>query len=131
MKFNPGFRISKLDIAFIIVALGFAVWLYGYSAKLSFVVLFVVAHFFLFCNIVRMSRTPELIWGSIFSIVFISSMQYGFPPWYAAISLALVATVVLVALELKKPSYHGVFWIKVNPELPEWFSRKNGNQENS
>lgn len=80
MKFNPGFRISKLDIAVIIVALAVAVWLYGHSAKLSFVVVFVVAHFFLFCNIVRMSRTPELIWGAIFSIVFISSMQYGFPP---------------------------------------------------
>lgn len=103
---------SKLDIAVIMIALAGAVWLYGYSAKLSFVVLFVVAHFFLFCNIVRMSRIPELIWGAIFSPACISSMRYGFPPWYAAILLALLATVVLVTLELKKPSYHGVFLAK-------------------
>lgn len=124
MKFNPGFRISRFDIAVIVTALATAVWLYGYSEKFSFMVLFVVAHFFLFCNVVRMSRIPELIWGGIFSLGCIYSLYYGFTPWYMAILLALVSTVVLVLLELKKPSYHGVFWLKVNPQLPEWFSKK-------
>lgn len=127
MKFNPGFRISKLDIGVIVVAVGIAVWLYGYSTRLSFSVIFVVGHFFLFCNIIRMSRIPELIWGAIFSGVGISSLQFGVPSWSLAMSLSLVSTAVLVFTELRKPSYHGIFWEKVNPHLPEWFSKANGN----
>lgn len=126
MKFNPGFRISKLDIAVIVVALAIAVWLYGYSTRLSFLVLFVVGHFFLFCNIIRMSRIPELAWGAIFSGVCISSAQFGVPSWSLAICLSLMTTVVLIFMELKKPSYHGIFWKKFNPHLHDWFSEQNG-----
>jgi hypothetical protein len=127
MKFNPGFRISKLDIGVVVAALSAAVWLYGYSTKLALLVLFVAGHFFLFCNVIRMSRIPELIWGGVFTGACISSLQFGTPPLAMALSLSVVATAVLVFLELRKPSYHGVFWRKVNPHLPEWFGKKNDN----
>ena len=61
MQFNPGFRLSKIDIGVILTSLTVAGVLYEYSGVLSFIVLFVVAHFFLFCNVTRMARIPELI----------------------------------------------------------------------
>lgn len=58
--FAPGFRFSMLDAFVLIigtiaaVASAMVVWSWG------FVIGFVVCHFFLFCNIVRMSRPLEL-----------------------------------------------------------------------
>ena len=33
-------------------------------------------------------------------------------------------------LELRKPSYHGIFWQKLNPKLPEWFSENQNQNQN-
>ena len=125
MQFNPGFRLSKIDIGVILTSLTVAGVLYEYSGVLSFIVLFVVAHFFLFCNVTRMSRIPELIWGGIFILAASSSLKVGVPPLEVAIGVSIFTTIVLVALEVRKPSYHGVFWQKVNPNLEEWFANKN------
>ncbi|WP_147378811.1 hypothetical protein [Motilimonas pumila] len=125
MQFNPGFRLSKIDIGIIVSSLVAAGALYKYSGALSFIVLFVIAHFFLFCNVTRMSRIPELIWSGIFISAVSSSLKMGVPSLEIAIGISLVATIVLVAIEIRKPSYHGIFWQKVNPNLEEWFENKN------
>lgn len=54
--FQPGFRLSVTDI-FIVVgggAAAAAVW--TFDQRLSISIAFVVLHFFLFCNVLRMSR---------------------------------------------------------------------------
>lgn len=122
--FNPGFRLSKIDIAVIGVSIIAAAVLYRHSALLSFLVLFVVAPFFLFCNITRMSRGPELLWAGVFLIVVSLSLELGVPGFKSAIGLSATTTIILVALELRKPSYHGVFWQKLNPNLERWFANK-------
>lgn len=125
MQFNPGFRLSKIDIGVIIISLAAAGTLYEYSGPFSFIVLFVVAHFFLFCNVTRMSRIPELVWAGIFVLNASSSLKAGVPSLEIAIGISLFSTIVLVALEVRKPSYHGMFWQKVNPNLEKWFESKN------
>jgi predicted membrane protein len=122
MKFNPGFRISILDICVIIAAISSSVYVYMYSWLASGIILFVVAHFFLFCNITRMSRIPELIWASLFIVLTVLSIRFELFPWFVAATLSVFLTVVLVILESRKPSYHGMFWEKINPELPQWYS---------
>lgn len=84
-------------------------------------ILFVVGHFFLFCNVVRMSRPSELIWAGLFIAMMTSTMLAGAPSWPMTLALSFATTIVLVALEVRKPSYHGVFWRRLNPRLPEWW----------
>jgi len=121
MGFNPGFRFSVLDGVIIATALLGTWYLLPYSWLLSVIVLFVVAHFFLFCNIVRMSRIPELIWASIFVLLTIASISLNLISWHIAASLSLLSTAVLVLREIRQPFYHGVLWKRLNPDLPDWF----------
>ena len=118
---------SNFDVVFIIVILGAAIGLNGISKLLSFYCIFVAGHFFLFCNVIRMSRIPELIWASTFSVFAISHHKTGVPSLVITILISLLCTFILVVIELRKPSYHGVFWQRLNPHLPNWFNARNMN----
>ncbi len=122
MYFKPGFRFSRLDALIIASALGGAWYLHQFSIELAMIVLFVVAHFFLFCNIVRMSRIPELIWAGVFAMLTYIALATGLFGWWLAAGLSVLLSALLVTLEIRKPSYHGMFWRRLNPELPEWFA---------
>lgn len=119
--FAPGFRLSVLDVIILVVgvvaafALAMVVWWWG------FVVGFVVAHFFLFCNVVRMARPLELAWAGVFIALVAATVAQDVPAWPVTASVSLVATVVVVVLEMRKPSYHGLGWQWVNPGLPAWW----------
>ncbi len=130
MEFKPGFRLSKIDILAIIGGVVVAAASFPYSSVITFLVLFVVGHFFLFCNIIRMSRPSELIWSAIFLGLSSASLLKGFPSWSVTALISTLLTVILVVIETRKSSYHGVAWQKVNPGLPDWFSAnvsKDGN----
>jgi len=124
-EFKPGFRLSIFDI--IILATGFSgAWYLKYVAiELSCILLFVVSHFFYFCNITRMSRMPELIWAVYFVILCGAGVRYGIVTLNEAFIISLTMTVILTILELRKPSYHGMFWSKINPNLKVWFASNN------
>ena len=121
--FKPGFRISTLDITVIVAALLAAYWLAAEFTQLSTGILFVVAHFFLFCNVVRMSRIPELIWASHFVLLSIASIHYDYIAWHYTLLLSVVVTILLIALETRRSGYHGVFWKTLNPNLPQWYEK--------
>lgn len=122
-KFNPGFRLSVIDISFIGIGLISSFFLRQTSPELSYVVLFVVGQFFVFCNIVRMSRKSELIWAVCFTVLCSVSLAYDFITLRIVFAMSCSITILLIALELRKPSYHGVFWSKINPKLKIWFER--------
>ena len=86
---------------------------------------FVVGHFFLFCNVFRIRRAPELIWAGVFTTLATATVVVGTTDWTATFAVSALLTVVLVAIEMRHPSYHGLFWRQVNPHLPEfWRSRQ-------
>lgn len=122
--FSPGFRLSKLDVAVLVLGaigslvIGSIVWWIG------FVIAFVIAHFFLFCNVFRLSRPLELIWAAIFVALAAGTVATDFPGWPITAGGSLVATAVVVALELRKPSYHGLGWEWVNPSLSQWWEEE-------
>jgi hypothetical protein len=122
MEFKPGFRLSKIDILVIIVGVVVAAASFSYSSVITFLVLFVVGHFFLFCNIIRMSRSSELIWSGIFLALSSASLLKGIPSWSVTVFSSTLLTVIIVVIETRKSSYHGVAWQKINPGLPDWFS---------
>ena len=127
-QFKPGFRLSKTDIVVLIIGSIATIIFYPIMPDFSFIVLFVVLHFFLFCNVVRMSRIPELIWASSFIIMAGGSLLYGIPDLKTVFIIALTMTSTLEVLETMKPWYHGIFWEKINPKLPDWFARKHSSE---
>jgi hypothetical protein len=126
-KFTPGFRLSMFDAVILVVGLGAAmglalvVWWWG------FLVAFVLGHFFLFCNAFRLSRPLELIWAGAFMALAAPSIIAGMPGWPITSALSLVVTLVVAIVEMRKPSYHGVGWQRINPALPAWWKSQAAN----
>lgn len=124
--FSPGFRLSSLDVCVLVagttaaVALATVTWWWG------FVVAFVLVHFFLFCNVVRMARPLELTWAAVFVVLASTTIALDTPGWLATAIASLVATVAVIVVEVRKPSYHGVGWRRINPELPAWWETRIG-----
>jgi uncharacterized membrane protein YtjA (UPF0391 family) len=110
--FAPGFRLSATDIAVLAIGIPIAAALWMATWWWGFVV---------FCNVVRMARSFELRWAAIFLLVAIPTVAFDYPGWPATISTSLVATIVFVFREMRKPSYHGVLWQTINPQLPAWW----------
>ena len=118
--FKPGFRLSVLDILVLVAAAMGSFKVYERSADLSFIILFVTGHFFVFCNVVRINCKSELIWAFNFIVLGILRLPI---QWHFLLSVTL--TVILVYKEFRKPSYHGTFWEKINPNLIAWFEEEN------
>ena len=123
-NFAPGFRLSVPDV--IILAIGTAtaialatvIWWWG------FVIGFVLGHFFLFCNVVRMARPLELAWAGVFVTLAGATVVVDTPGWLVTVLVSLLVTAVVVAVEMRKPSYHGLGWQWINPGLPAWWNSR-------
>jgi len=79
--FAPGFRLSVLDVtilalgATVALALATEVWWWG------FLVGFVIGHFFLFYNVLRMARSLELAWAAVFVVLAVATFMLDIPGW--------------------------------------------------
>ena len=123
--FQPGFRLSKTDIAVLIIGSLVALYLLQHHIYASLTVVFVVGHFFLFCNVFRFSRPPELIWATTFVVSVIASIKFDLLSIPTVFIVQALITIVLVLFELKKPSYHGTGWRVFNPDLERWFEENH------
>ena len=124
MQFKPGFRFSILDGFILAAAVCAIIFVAFYDYNYSVLIGFIVLHFFFFCNIVRMSRVPELVWAISFLVLFFCHIKLSLLSFNSALATSLFVTVILVAKEIRKPSYHGIFWQVLNPELLGWFSKR-------
>ena len=61
-----GFRLSTIDVVVLVASAALTVILWQPTATYSFIGFLVVIHFFLFCNVFRIPRRPELLWGACF-----------------------------------------------------------------
>jgi hypothetical protein len=125
-KFQPGFRLSEMDVGIIMLGVCVSVLLARLDERLGMMVLFVLAHFFLFSNVLRMSRPLELIWAGLFVLLAGSTFYLGFPQWNTTLVGMLVVTVILAIIQFLLPSYHGVLWRKNNPNLKQWWDAREG-----
>lgn len=119
--FKPGFRLSKFDVAVLLLGGSASILLWSSSMVLAAAMMFVIGHFFLFCNVFRFARPPELIWAATFTVLVWLSFQIQLFSIYIVFLLQSILTIILLALEVRKPCYHGVFWQKLNPNLKFWF----------
>jgi hypothetical protein len=120
-EFSPGGRFSSADAVALVILLCVAGDMGAMSPWFGAAIGFVVVHFFLFCNVVRMDRSAELVWAAVFVAFSIATVLLGWPRWPVTFAISLAVTVVLVTRELRKPSYHGVLWRRINPGLPNWW----------
>ena len=121
-KFSPGFRLSAVDCAILAAGVCGAIFT---PKEIAIVAATAVGHFFLFCNVFRMSRRPELIWATVFVILSALTLIQEFPGWPITVGSSFAIAVALIALETRKPSYHGVGWQRLNPNLPQWWAARN------
>jgi len=122
MKFKPGFRLSIVDMIVIIIAISASIYFFNSARSISYLIAFVVGHFFLFCNVTRMSRIPEIIWAIFFTALAALSIKYNLLTLPIVFLASIGLTIILIFIESRKPSYHGLLWQKVNPNLETWFS---------
>ena len=119
--FAPGFRLSVRDVVVIVIGAVAAFALATLVPWWGLMVAFVVAHFFLFCNVVRMARPLELVWAATFLALAASTLALDVPGWPITTAVSLAVTLVVVALQIRKPSYHGIGWQRINPGLRAWW----------
>ena len=113
--FAPGFRVSFIDGLVLAFGVAGSIVLWSTLWWAGLCIGFVVGHFFLFCNVFRISRKRELVWASVFLLLACSTILCGFPGWLPTFSLSVLLTVILIRREMTQPSYHGIFWQKINP----------------
>jgi hypothetical protein len=119
--FAPGFRLSAVDAVVLILGALVSAALASIDRSYCLVVCIPLAHFFVFCNVFRVSRFPELIWAGIFMALAGTALVSGFPGWWVTVFVAVCVCAVVVVAEMRKASYHGIFWQRINPRLPDWW----------
>ena len=123
-RFRPGFRWSAVDALVLLAGAGGTALLWPHSRELAFICSFVVGHFFLFCNVFRIGRLPELVWAGVFLLLASGTLLAGTPSLFTTASSTLFLSLGLIMREMRLPRYHGVLWQKVNPGLPQWWQSR-------
>lgn len=120
-KFSPGFRWSAVDVAALVVGGVGAAAVSAIAWWLSLAVGIPLAAFFLFCNVFRVSRPLELLWAGVFIALAAATILWDVPGWWATTIGAGCVAAVVVAVEMRRPSYHGIGWRRINPGLSVWW----------
>ena len=116
----PGFRLSQRDVLVITVCILATVWLWDRVGELSLLMLGVLGHFFLFCNVFRVRTRYELVWAATFLLNAIAWQLAGDLSWQRVLGSQLVITFTVIAAELGSPRYHGIGcrWIRGEASRP-------------
>lgn len=124
-EFNPGFRLSLLDVIILILGVVGTLIFLPISKINSFIIAFVVGHFFLFCNVFRISRPLELIWATLLILFGVLIEIFRLFNWYIVAIIMVAVTFGIILIEMRKKSYHGIMWQRFNPNLVDWFKDTN------
>lgn len=120
--FAPGLRFSLIDGIVVLISVVATLLLSMMTWWWGFIVGFTVLHFYLFCNVFRISRPLELFWSGLFVALAGLTITTASPGWVITIVISLIVTAFIIGIEMKKPSYHGVGWQKINQSLQDWWN---------
>ena len=118
-----GLRFSLLDGIVLFSSIVIGVFGYPYLDGFVLFIPFVVVHFFLFCNVFRIRRKPELIWAGLFILVTAAWIGSGHLSILGICGTQVPVTIAIIANELRVPTYHGIFSRHINPRIDEYTSR--------
>ena len=127
--FHPGFRMNLIDT--FILLLGITSWYFYHFMEVAYAQIptFVIFIFFLYCNTFRIRRAPEFVWASIFTSLSICSIYLDTPSLNLTFLIGLFIALAIIAYEMKQPSYHGILWEKINPNLKTWWDQNQAKQK--
>lgn len=123
MQFDPGFRISVTDSLFVIIMAAATLLMWENNSLISWLLIAPTLQFFLFCNVFRIRRIPELIWAAVYITISLINFSLTGHPAYP-VGIGLMIGFALIINELRHPSYHGVMWRSFNPNLETWFKKQ-------
>ncbi len=124
LLFAPGFRLLKHDRWVLGMGGVATLAIFETSSLLSLGFFMATFHFFLFCNVFRIKRVPELIWSS----VFLGSVYYysrGYLELLMMFAICEGVAVVLIIASVLREDYHGIMWKTFNPQLEKWWIAKH------
>lgn len=117
-----GMRFSPADAAAIAVGAGATAFLWPRSRELALLVPFTLGHFFLFCNVFRVARKPELLWAAAFLANYALWSLAGSFSWAGVCAVQFPLTAFLLWRETRLARYHGIFADRWNPRLAEYLA---------
>ena len=123
--FKPGFRIDVIDTLVLIAGAAGTVLLAQVEWWMGLIVGFAVGHFFLFCNVFRVAKPLELTWSAVFVALAASTIVTEQPGWTVTVGVTLATTLIVIVMQVRKPSYHGIAWQRFNPRLLQWWEAQN------
>ena len=124
-EFKPGLQFSLFDGLVLAAAGLIAAQAHRILPWAGGLIVFVVLHFFLFCNVFRIARAAELLWAGCVLTLGALTLTMGFPGWAVTYAAGSLIALLLIWRETRQPRYHGIFWKRLNPRLPEfWASRQ-------
>ena len=117
-----GLRFSVLDGCVLVAAVVLTIATWSFTFGLSALIMFVVLHFFLFCNVFRIRRKPELIWATIFVVNCLIWISTGNVSMLGITISQAVITMLILFREVRLPYYHGIYAQTINPRLDEYIA---------
>jgi hypothetical protein len=115
---------NMLDLMFLVLGANAAHCAFTLRSLQVAIPAYVIFTFFLYCNVFRIRRTPELIWATAFTLIALANYHFIQTSWLVIFAGGSALTIFLVIMEMRHPSYHGVFWRSVNPQLPTWWEQQ-------
>lgn len=107
-----GFRFSPIDLLAILIC-GMLTWVsYPWLGEVAYLFPIALGHFFLFCNVFRIRRRPELIWAGLFVMNVAINVTFGELSWLRILAIQTPLTVLLISQEIRSEKYHGIFCCK-------------------
>lgn len=114
-KSKVGFRLSQVDVLVILLA-GISTCFYprnfltppSIDLFFQYLIPYIVANFFLFCNVFRVRTKYELCWLASATINTVFYLFYYNNIYYFFLSQSC-CTLVAILFEIKSKTYHGIF----------------------
>ena len=121
-KRTSGMTLSLTD-GFILAGTSVLVWWMHWNGnEMWWIIVAVLGHFFLFCNVFRIRRALELWWAAVFVINVGFWLAQGRTGWWPAMICQVPVTLVVILLQMRSPWYHGVGARWINRRLDDYLN---------
>ena len=109
-----------MDVLVLLVCPLLTWFAWNWIGDFALVIPIVLVHFLLFCNVFRLRRSLELLWGIAFVLNVCVWMMMGDVPWWLVLAAQTPITIALILVEMRSGKYHGVGWRWINPQADQY-----------